>query len=59
MPNLRGASPVGRDEGGLPYAARSISKVSQEREAGVGESGGARSVTRLVDRARKRAYRHL
>ena len=26
MPNLRGASPVGRDDGGLPCAARSISR---------------------------------
>ena len=25
VPNLRGASPVGRDDGGLPCAARSIS----------------------------------
>ena len=25
MPNLRGVSPVSRDDGGLPYAARSFS----------------------------------
>ena len=59
MPNLRGASPVDRDDGGLPYAARSISKVSQEMEAGIDEDGGARSVTRLVAHARKWAYRHV
>ena len=26
MPNLRGASPVGRDVGDFPYATRSISR---------------------------------
>ena len=59
MPNLRGASPVGRDDGSLSYAARSISKVSQEMVVGVDVVGGARSVMRLVDRARKWAYKHV
>ena len=53
MPNLRGASPVGRGDGGLPYAARSISKAIQEMVVGVDEVGVARNVTRMVDRAQK------
>ena len=50
VPNLRGASPVGRGDGGLPYAARSNSKAIQERVVGVDEVGVARNVTRMVVR---------
>ena len=53
MPNLRGASLVGRGDGGLPYAARSISKAIHEMVVGVDEVGVARNVTRVVDRAQK------
>ena len=34
MPNLRGASPVGRDEGGQSYVARAGSKEETSRRRG-------------------------
>ena len=34
MPNLRGASPVGRDEGGRSYAARADSREETSRRRG-------------------------
>ena len=41
MPNLRGASPVGRDEGGQSYAARAGGKVEMSRRrCGSGKNPG-------------------
>ena len=41
MPNLRGASPVGRDDGGQSYAARAGSKEEMSRRhGGSGKSAG-------------------
>ena len=41
MPNLQGASPVGRGEGGRSYVARMVSEVSSR-----GETGALRSTAR-------------
>ena len=41
MPNLRGASLVGRGEGGCSYVTRTVSKVNLR-----GETGAARSTAR-------------
>ena len=38
MPNLRGASPVGRGEGGRSYVARTVSRDEPSRQ-GLGRSG--------------------
>ena len=47
MPNLRGANPVGRDDGGLPYAARSInSGKPNRRQRGRGDGVGRPYVAR-------------
>ena len=56
MPNLRGANPVGRDDRGLPYAARSISSGKSNRRQrargdGVGRPYGVRRAAD-VDQAR-------
>ena len=59
MPNLRGASPVGRGDGGLLYAARSVSKAIHEVVVGVDEVGVARYVTRVVDSCAEIAYKHV
>ena len=41
MPNLRGASPVGQDEGGRSYVTRTVRKVISR-----GKIGAARSMAR-------------
>ena len=51
MPNLWGANPVGRDDGGVPYAARSISSGKPNwRQRGRGERiGRSYEARRAVD----------
>ena len=61
MPNLRGASPVGRDDGDVSYAARSISSGKLNwRRRGRGERtgrytklGGGRCVSRVATKCRR------
>ena len=59
MPNLRGANPVGRDDGDLPYAARSInSGKPNRRQQGRGDGVGRPYVARRkadVDRVVSRS----
>ena len=63
MPNLRGASPVGRDVGDFPYAARSTTEeirtvggtvVAGESAVVGGATGGQGSNRRRSNRSRER-----
>ena len=45
MPNLRGASPVGRDVGGRSYAAQTVSRVIRNGVTWVDKISGVMSVS--------------
>ena len=54
MPNLRGASPVGRDDGGRLYAARASSRVTRGQAEQDWDAGRSRQTTydrSIVDNA--------